>query len=517
MLTPDLFLDLAPILNAMNDALIGRGIRTELAESYRIKKSNETQEATKKKAVDDQLKRIFGSKDGQGDGQGGVMQAAPPANGQLINFLAGMQKSIFTTQMSVDSIADSLTTNALLNIKQQAPQGALRQVDEQTIDLLAKIFEVVFRDQNIPTEIKSLIGFLQVPVLKASLLDKDFFFKDDHPARRMIDLMSKYSLGWDQTKGMEDPLYQTMKRNVDRVQEEFDQHISVFSNVVSDLETYINNEDEITTSALANPINQAVKQEKIIVATKSAKTDVAMRVSTGEVVTFVESFLEKKWVSVLTLAYSLKDEKPQALDNAIRTMDDLIWSVKPKITMDQRKELVSKLPSLLATLNKWLDIVKLDDAERLQFFAELAECHASIVRAPIEMSPQRQMELSIEAAKKAAERRIEIRARQQPEEQDEFANTVESLDRGMWLEFTKKETAPARYKLAWISPMRSLFIFTTGDKKEAFSLTADKLAQVMREGMARHIPVTGLIDRAIEQALDLDGANDPNIDAQVAA
>jgi hypothetical protein len=62
--------------------------------------------------------------------------------------------------------------------------------------------------------------------------------------------------------------------------------------------------------------------------------------------------------------------------------DDLIWSVKPKATQEQRKALIGKLPRLLSTLNKWLDAIKWQDADRLQFFARLAECHASIVRAP---------------------------------------------------------------------------------------------------------------------------------------
>jgi hypothetical protein len=526
LLTPELLFDLAPVLQAMNEALIGRGIQTDAADSYRIKKSNSSQESSKKAAVNERLKRMFDpdgdmaamGQDGAAGGLPGQFLQATAASNQLLGFLAGMQKSIFDNQLAVGSMADSLTTAALTNIKSQAPQGALRKVDEQTIDLLTKIFEVVLHDQNIPTEIKSLIGFLQVPILKASLIDKDFFFKDDHPARRLIDILSKSSLGWDQKKGMEDPLYQTMKRNVVRVQKEYDQQVSVFSDVVSDLEAYINQEESAAAEALATPINEAMRQEKVIVATKSAQHDVAMRVGTGEVVAFVETFLENKWVSVLTIAYSVKDEKPQALESAIKTMDDLIWSVKPKITAEQRKELVAKLPGLLATLNKWLNIVKLDDAERLRFFAELAECHASIVRAPIEMSPQRQLELSMEAAKKAAERRLEIRAKQAPEpEPDEFVDTVENLERGMWLEFTPKDGAATRYKLAWVSPMRSLYIFSTGDKKEAFSLSAEKLAQTFRENGVRHVLLSGLVNRALEQALDTEGANDPEMETKTAA
>src|SRR6185503_10204468 len=100
-----------------------------------------------------------------------------------------------------------------------------------------------------------------------------------------------------------------------------------------------------------------------------------------------------------------------------------------------------RLPTLLSTLNKWLDVIKWQDADRLQFFAELAECHASIVRAPIEMSPERQVEIAMEVAKQDAERRMqlqavaEVKAEEVPPPDDDANIEVDSLARGMWLEF----------------------------------------------------------------------------------
>ncbi|HSY27718.1 MAG TPA: DUF1631 family protein, partial [Burkholderiaceae bacterium] len=328
---------------------------------------------------------------------------------QLLSFLSSMQNlQVAHQQNGVQS--QPAPTPVLASIKAQAPQGTMNRVDESTIDLLTKIFDVVFRDQNIPSEIKGLISFLQVPVLKAALVDKEFFFKEEHPARRLIELLTKTSVGWDQSKGQDDPLYQTIKRNVNRVQMDFDQQATIFSDVVADLENFLQQEEIKSAEELSEPIAQALKQEKLVQATKTARSEVAMRIGTGEVVAFVETFLENKWVPVLTLAYSIQEEKPRAVESALKTMDDLIWSVKPKITMEERKELIAKLPSMLSILNKWLNLVKLDDTERLQFFAELAECHASIVRAPLEMSPQRRLEIAMEAAKEAAERRLQKKA-----------------------------------------------------------------------------------------------------------
>jgi hypothetical protein len=392
----------------------------------------------------------------------------------------------------------------LPQIKEQAPAGSLSRADEGTIDLLSAVFETVFRDQSISPEIRDLIRFLQIPVLKAALVDKDFFFQEAHPARRMIDLLSR--MGWEQHKDPDDPLYQAMQRSVEKVSQDHQEELTVFTEAVNELEASIKAEETAAAAAMAEPIAKALKQEKMSVAAKSAKDAVAVRIGTGEVVAIVEAFLENKWVSVLTIAYSIEDEKPGAVNNATQTMDDLIWSVRPKITQEERKKLISKLPSLLSALNKWLDVVKWQDADRLQFFAELAECHASIVRAPIELSPERQVEIAMEVAQKDAERRLQLQAKVETEavaapQDDDATIEVDSLGRGMWLEFDQEDGSQRKVKLAWISPLKTLYIFSTSSRQEAFSISGEALAQQFRDGTVRLIRTEGVVAAALSVAM----------------
>jgi hypothetical protein len=393
----------------------------------------------------------------------------------------------------------------LPQIKEQAPAGSLTRADEGTIDLLSAVFDTVFRDESISPEIRNLIRFLQIPVLKAALVDKNFFFQEAHPARRMIDLLSR--MGWENRKDPDDPLYKAMQRSVEKVSEDHEEEMTVFTEAVNELEASIKAEEAAAAAAMAEPIAKALKQEKMSVAAKSAKDAVALRIGTGEVVAIVEAFLENKWVSVLTIAYSVEDEKPGAVNNATQTMDDLIWSVRPKITQDERKKLISKLPTLLSTLNKWLDVIKWQDADRLQFFAELAECHASIVRAPIEMSPERQVEIAMEVAKQDAERRMqlqavaEVKAEEVPPPDDDANIEVDSLARGMWLEFDQEDGSKRKVKLAWISPLKTLYIFSTTGRQEAFSITGEAMAQQFRNGTVRLIRTEGVVAAALSVAM----------------
>ncbi len=403
----------------------------------------------------------------------------------------------------------------LPRLKESMPKGSLTRRDESTIDLLSKVFDTVFLDPNIPTEIRELIHFLQIPVLKAALADKNFFFEEAHPARRMIDLMSR--IGMEQRKGPDDPLFQAMQRSVDRIGREPDDQASGFSEALAELEASVKADDTEAETEIAAPIAAALKQEKHTAATRSARHAVAARVGSGEVVALLETFLENRWTSVLTVAYTVEDDKPGAVNNATKTMDDLIWSVKPKISQEQRKSLIAKLPGLLATLNRWLDVIKWQDADRVKFFADLAECHASIVRAPLDISPERQLEIAVEVAQQDALRRLEKEQAAAAEaaanaplplDIDDAALAVESLERSQWFEFTQPDGSVRKVKLAWISPLRTLFIFSTGARQEAFSVPVEKLLTAFREDKVRLLRLDGLVGRALSEALAQGAGND---------
>lgn len=402
----------------------------------------------------------------------------------------------------------------LPRLKQALPAGSLSRGDESTLDLLSRIFETVFLDEAIPAPTRELIQSLQMPVLKAALVDKNFFFEETHPARRMIDLLSR--MGWDQRNDPDDPLFQAMERNVKRVEREGADQPEVFAEAVAELEQSLAQEEHAREAHLAAPVALALRQEHIAVARRAAVDAIKLRIAGDNIVPIVGTFLEDKWRDVLTLAYDVEDKKPGAVNNATRAMDDLVWSVKPKATHEQRKALIARLPSLLTTINKWLDIIKWQDAARLQFFAALAECHASIVRAPIDLSPERQLELAIEAAQQDALRLVaqERAAAEQMEldAADPVTQTVEGLERGRWMAFTQPDGSTRRLKLAWVSPRRTLFIFSAGAREEAFSIASELLANRVRDGSATILALEGVVGRVLSEAMLEAAGNDDLID-----
>lgn len=533
LLGPELFLPLKPILLSLNDALIEQNVLPDLSEAYRLKKAENKigmpppkvpkRDASRYNKVRDWLLSKKPGKNDKTANAGGDEDLnipdlfAPATEGgswgdntisvkvgpRLFGYLTALQSQVDQLGLHDETFNALQGAATLRKVKDHVPAGSLTHIDENTIELLAKIFDYVFLEQDIPDDMKRLIAKLQIPLLKAALLDKKFFITEDHPARQLIDALAKSGKVWDQTKGHDDPLYKMVEQIVDRVQKEFNQQMSLFSDVVSNLESFLATEEKLSESVLAEPIAVALRQERMHLAQEAAEQDVSSRVETGEVAGFVEVFLETQWVRILTLAHSVKEQKPEVLKKALAVMDDLVWSVKPKISPEQRKELITKLPSILAMLNAWLNAIKWNDPERVVFFSSLAERHAALVRVQAELSPRHQIETAVNIAQKASERRMTNRFKQVREKRnDEFTRTVEEIQQGTWVEFARNNGEMAKFRLTWISPRRNHFIFTNRVGEAPFSFTADELAQTLRDRSASMVPTESIVDRALATALE---------------
>ncbi|MGZ3159597.1 MAG: DUF1631 family protein, partial [Burkholderiaceae bacterium] len=365
------------------------------------------------------------------------------------------------------------------------------------------VFDYVFGEQTVADDIKCLIGQLQIPLLKAALIDKEFFFKEDHPARNLVESLAKSSLAWNQEKGRDDPLYKKIERIVERVQKDFDQQIEFFNEMVDDLDSFIKEEKKLSSRELAGPIAEAMRQERMGQAQKKAERDVSLRVETGEVAGFVEVFLQNQWTQVLALAYTVQETKPKAIDNAMQAMDLLIWSVKPKASPEERKKLLSRLPALLSLVNAWLNAVKWDGAERVKFFSQLAERHAAIVRVPIELSPRHEFEIAVTVAQRASEHRFSVREKElriQPI--DQFVHIVNGMAVDDWVQFSRSNETKVKFRLSWVSPKRSRYVFSNRQGDAPMIFSADELAQSLRGGHTVILPLTPIIGRALNVALD---------------
>jgi hypothetical protein len=403
---------------------------------------------------------------------------------------------------------------------QESPIGAkANQLEAMTIELVAMLFDFIFETKDLPDSMKVLVGRLQIPVLKAALLDGAFFSKKSHPSRLFVNALAHAGIGWSPTMGLEDPLYKKVEQLVRRVLDEFTDDIYLFDELRKDLEGFLAEEEksaEATIQASAEEVNQRDQQE---IARVVSRSEIEKRLEMHAVPNFLGGFLRDSWIATLVQSHLQGGEESEAWASALATLDDLVWSVQPKRTSEERRKLVAMLPNLLKRLHGGLQNVGWEAGERERFMGNLVEAHAAAVKPSLASMPMPTTAVA-EAAAAAAEEAhakgdVETAAKARalaeamapapppppPEPlvevvQDHFADLAATLERGMWIEFEGEGGQLAFAKLAWVSPLRGTYLFTNRQGQKAVSLTADELADRFRNDRARLVEAEPLVDRA---------------------
>ena len=426
---------------------------------------------------------------------------------------------------------------------QESPLGSkANQLEAMTIELVAMLFDFIFETKDLPDSIKALIGRLQMPVLRAAMLDGAFFSKKSHPSRLLVNALARAGIGWSPTMGHEDPLYRKIESIVHRVLEEFSEDIGLFDELRADLEKFLEEEDKSAAAQIQSSAEEIDQRDRLEIAQSVAHAEVELRLRQHATPTFLADFLREQWTATLTQRYLRDGESSEGWTSALSTLDDLIWSVQPKRETEERKRLVAMLRNLLKRLQGGLVNIAWEPGGREQFMTNLVEAHAAAVKPSLAAAPMPTTAVAeaaaaaaeeatakgdVEAAAKArklAEAMAPAPAPLPPEPapeppQDRFAEIAATLDRGMWVEFEGEDGQLAFAKLAWVSPLRGTYLFTNRQGQKAVSLSADELAERFRNDRARLVEAEPLVDRAFNSmmaTLEEKFADDGTVAAQPA-
>ena len=82
----------------------------------------------------------------------------------------------------------------------------------------------------------------QIPILKVAILDRHFFEHKKHPARQLLDSISRSALGWSNDHYKEQRLIDKIEQVVDFLLNEFEQDIGVFQTALDDFLAFVEDE-----------------------------------------------------------------------------------------------------------------------------------------------------------------------------------------------------------------------------------------------------------------------------------
>ncbi|HUF21895.1 MAG TPA: DUF1631 family protein [Burkholderiales bacterium] len=296
-----------------------------------------------------------------------------------------------TTQLAA-IVNEPGTTNVLRELKDTSLGSGMSQMDAMTLDIVALLFDQLFDDPNIPIAVKGLIGRLQIPMLKVAIADKAFFSRKHHPARQMLDTLGEIAARMPDDVDASSPAFVRLDEILRDLIKDFEDDFDIFDTVREQLQTVLAEEDQRLEQETQTAGKQIEQEESLSLAKTVAQTEIKMRLRGATFPDAVTDFLVKQWIKVLILTQIRHGESSEEWKSAIETMDLLIWSVEPKNTLEERRELVGKVPQLHKHLSDALAQAGVEDEVRMGLLRDLRKLHSEM------LTPSRATAVSPEVA-----------------------------------------------------------------------------------------------------------------------
>ncbi|MBI4997028.1 MAG: DUF1631 family protein [Rhodocyclales bacterium] len=513
---------LGAVLHDLNAFLVGRRVLPTVRRSYtRAQRDKQAPAASDKVGgasagdVFAMLQRLV-----PGGSAGGAALSAGPAVPMSPEAMAAAMQRVM---VSLDNLQHALpppsemaimvpSTNVLREFRGSEVGQKLDHLDAVTVDIVATLFDFIFDDKAVSDPIKALVGRLQIPVLKVAMLDKSFFSSKQHPARRLLDSLSRAATRCGPEVGHTDPLYAHISSIVERLQSEFKQDARLFDVLCGELNDFLAQQESDADAQALKAAPLVAEQERRELAAVAADAVLAAWL-TAPLPPAVADLLTTEWRALLVRQYMRDDS--EGWEAAVSTAADLVASVEPVTDAAGRKGLAAKLPTLVKRIHDGLDQAGVTMERRVSLLDCLFSLHAAVLRgaAPAAATVWSQPEASaepaifadsIEADGAVVQRMSLVDSANVPvlEDDSDSQRRVDELQRGDWVEFPGGESGAVRYRLSWVSPERGILLFTNPHSPRALSVAPAALAMQLERGEAAIVPVEPIFERAVSRALE---------------
>ena len=238
----------------------------------------------------------------------------------------------------------------------------LGQVDSDVINLVSMLFDFILEDRQLHPVMKSLIGRLQIPVLKVALSDKDFFNRGGHPVRKLLNEMAVAAMGWTEKRpGQKDLLRDKIEKVVQRVLGEFTTQVGLFEELLKDFSHFMDldrRRRELVEQRLRDAEEGRARQER---ATQAAEELIRSQSLDHDIPQSVSQFLQDVWSRYLQWVVLREGEDSELWSRATDLTGRLVWSVDPKPVQDTtRSELLRAIPGIVDQLRRSLQEISWD-------------------------------------------------------------------------------------------------------------------------------------------------------------
>ena len=382
-------------------------------------------------------------------------------------------------------------------------------------EVVALMLDKLMQDRRLLPAVRASLKQLEPALCTLSLQDGRFFSERTHPARMFLDGMTHRSLAYTSDTA---PGYARFQRNFDGAVKALlagPGDAASFAQVLRTLEAaWVQDEAQIHQRA-ADAARGLLQAEQRNLLAQRLANQFSERIGKRRLPSVVVGFLYGPWAQVVAQAQLNCADGSADPEGYLALVDDLIWSVRPRLTRHNRPRLVRLVPEMLVKLRRGLLQISYPEARIATFFDGLIAFHeqAFDVARPAPTEPASDASTASrevadfwmaesEAADSGFLNEDTLTQSVQPSQPSAMHQaeqgpwTVDSLGVGCWVDLALAGNW-VRAQLSWTSPQRSLFLFVSGSGL-THSMSRQSVERLQAAALIRLVSDGRVMDNALD-------------------
>ena len=260
---------------------------------------------------------------------------------------------------------------------------------QMRIDIVALIFESMLFDSLLPIDLRIQIGRVQFLYLQLALIDQHFLISSQHPARLLLNRIASVTIAVQHI----DSQKLQFATEVERIFKTLVQHDcsipGLFQRIINRFDIFVLRELRIQNKVIRRTVKSI--EEAQIRFSQFEQTSNTMKAALSSLVlpTPFLTFLENEWVRAINIA---DRQNPELAGDFRKFVPDVIWSIRPKVTQEERLLFAELVPPMMDCLKRGMEISELSQFKQNALTNWLADAHSRALKP----TPGTNSDLSLE-------------------------------------------------------------------------------------------------------------------------
>ena len=366
----------------------------------------------------------------------------------------------------------------------------MNQIAEKTIDFIELVFDAIVEDEDISDTIKALLLRLQIPVIKASMIDQEFFIYDNHPARVLLDRIAEVGMGVSQHT---DEVYVRLDKIVSQLISEYELDTATFQKALDKVNNFVKERDEAARVKEEEAQKQALREHARNTVLKSLRN-----VTTGKTLPeAVHALVLKRWPTMMFNHYLEHGKENDEWVAILELLRDVIDSVQPLKTAEDLAYLVAEKDKLIDRVTQQLSKTYKSKKDIQFVVGGLVETYDDMI------SDANFQKEEIEVAEKTIAENPREKEPIKPEPAHVPKTRLPSnIMPGMWFQISTGEgKAARRCKLSVIIVEDEKLIFVTHDGEMVAEKSFEEFTDEINKGISKVIMGHSVFDYALNSVI----------------